>query len=91
MPRKDILFGFFGLSYYESDYKVQYNQIKKELSEYKDFLYGLKSRWKDEKQKAFFKKHINDCTEAAESYLFHCEKLIKYLEEAREITIDYGK
>lgn len=88
MPRQDVLFGLFGLSYYESDYKVQYNQLKKELREYKDFLYELKSRWKDEKQKTFFKKHINGCTEAAESYLSHCEKLIEYLEEVRKLTIN---
>ena len=86
MPRHDLLFGLFGLSYYESDYEVQHRKLKQELSEYKDFLYELKNQWKDNKKEEFFKKHINDCTETADGYLFSCEKLIRYLEDARKLT-----
>lgn len=85
MPRHDLLFGLFGLSYYESDYEVQHRKLKKELSDYKDFLYELKNRWEDDRKEEFFKKHIYDCTEIADGYLFSCEKLIEYLEEARKL------
>jgi len=85
MPKHDLLFGLFGLSYYESDFIVQHRLLKKEMSDYKDFLYSLKSKWNDKKNEEFFRKHINNTVEDADSYLFNCEKLIMYIEEARKL------
>ena len=85
MPKHDLLFGLFGLSYYESDFVVQHRLLKKEMIDYKDFLYGLKSKWTDKKKEEFFRKHINSTVEDADSYLFSCEKPTAFIEEARKL------
>lgn len=85
MPRRSGIFGTNLGSYYESDFEVQYNHLIREFDEYKDFIYKINEKWQDDRKNEFFKKHINDCSETADSYIFNCEKLIMYIEEARKI------
>ena len=84
MPVVDCIF----FSYYESDFVQQHRALKKELNEYKDFIQETDYNWTDERKNEFFQKNINDTVKEADSYLFLCEKLIGFIEEARGITED---
>jgi len=82
MPKHDLL---FGLSYYESDFAVQHRLLKKEMSDYKDFLYSLKAKWTDKKKEEFFRKHINTPVGDADGLLICCDKLITLIEDSRKL------
>jgi hypothetical protein len=78
---------FTGISRNQSnnDFIDQHRQIKKELTEYVEFIKEIKDKWRDRKKDEFINKHIEQSIKYAHDYLKQCEILIVQLELARKI------